>query len=68
MRLRHLALLLALPLLPACKSQKEAAPEAAAVPPATQKSKIGLVLGLGGRGDQSFNDSALRGLEVWASG
>ncbi|MCY1075945.1 BMP family lipoprotein [Archangium lansingense] len=77
MRLRHLALLLALPLLPACKSQKEAppaapakpaAPEAAATPPATQKNKIGLVLGLGGRGDQSFNDSALRGLEMWASG
>lgn len=67
MRLRHLALLLALPLLPACKSQKEA-PPAAAVPPAAQKSKMGLVLGLGGRGDQSFNDSALRGLEVWASG
>ncbi|HEX5754012.1 MAG TPA: BMP family ABC transporter substrate-binding protein [Archangium sp.] len=70
MRLRHLALVLALPLLPACKSQKEAppAPKTAAKAPATQKSRIGLVLGLGGRGDQSFNDSALRGLEVWAAG
>ncbi|HYO72389.1 MAG TPA: BMP family ABC transporter substrate-binding protein [Archangium sp.] len=77
MRLRHLALVLALPLLPACKSQKEAppaaptkpaAPETAAKAPATQKSRIGLVLGLGGRGDQAFNDSALRGLEVWAAG
>jgi basic membrane protein A len=36
------------------------------------KPKAGLVVGLvtdiGGRGDQSFNDSALRGLEVWAAG
>ncbi len=69
MRLRHLALLLALPLLPACKNQKEAPPaKSTANSPAPQKSRIGLVLGLGGRGDQSFNDSALRGLEVWASG
>jgi basic membrane protein A len=29
---------------------------------------VGLVTDLGGRGDQSFNDSALRGLEVWAAG
>ncbi len=32
------------------------------------KRTIGLVTDVGGRGDQSFNDSALRGLEVWASG
>ncbi|PTL76018.1 BMP family protein [Vitiosangium sp. GDMCC 1.1324] len=79
MRLRSLlALFLALSLLPACKSQKEEAPAAPAkpataaaaptAPPAAQKPKIGLVLGLGGRGDQAFNDSALRGLEVWAAG
>ncbi len=77
MRLRLLSLLLALSLVSACKSHKEeaasapvkpAAPAAAAVPPAAQKSRIGLVLGLGGRGDQAFNDSALRGLEMWASG
>jgi basic membrane protein A len=77
MRPRYVSLLLALFLLPACKSQKEetpaapvkpAVPAAAAVPPAPQKSRIGLVLGLGGRGDQAFNDSALRGLEMWASG
>ncbi len=30
--------------------------------------KIGLVTDVGGRGDQSFNDSALRGLEMWAAG
>src|SRR5260370_37990299 len=30
--------------------------------------KVGLVTDIGGRGDQSFNDSALRGLELWAAG
>ncbi|MDO9099897.1 MAG: BMP family ABC transporter substrate-binding protein [Caldisericota bacterium] len=29
--------------------------------------KIGLVTDVGGRGDQSFNDSAMRGLETWAA-
>lgn len=29
---------------------------------------VGLVTDVGGRGDQSFNDSALRGLEAWAAG
>jgi basic membrane protein A len=28
---------------------------------------VGLVTDVGGRGDQSFNDSALRGLEIWAA-
>lgn len=28
---------------------------------------VGLVTDVGGRGDQSFNDSALRGLEAWAA-
>jgi basic membrane protein A len=28
---------------------------------------VGLVTDIGGRGDQSFNDSALRGLESWAA-
>lgn len=32
------------------------------------KTKIGLVSDVGGRGDQSFNDSAIRGLETWAAG
>src|SRR4051812_22490963 len=30
--------------------------------------KIGLVTDVGGRGDQSFNDGALRGVEMWAAG
>src|SRR4051812_43164482 len=30
--------------------------------------KIGLVTDVGGRGDQSFNDGALRGLEAWGAG
>ncbi len=33
-----------------------------------EKIKIGLVTDVGGRGDKSFNDSALRGLENWAAG
>ncbi len=35
-------------------------------PPAT--AVIGLVIDVGGRGDASFNDGALRGLEMWAAG
>jgi basic membrane protein A len=34
----------------------------------TGGTKIGLVTDVGGRGDLSFNDSALRGLENWAAG
>lgn len=37
-------------------------------PPAAKPLVIGLVTDVGGRGDQSFNDSALRGLESWAAG
>ena len=36
--------------------------------PAAGTIKIGIVLDVGGRGDQSFNDGALRGLETWAAG
>lgn len=32
------------------------------------KPKVGVVIDVGGRGDQSFNDGALRGLELWAAG
>ncbi|MBS2026903.1 MAG: BMP family ABC transporter substrate-binding protein [Deltaproteobacteria bacterium] len=39
-----------------------------APPTAPAGIKIGLVSDVGGRGDQSFNDSALRGLETWAGG
>ncbi len=39
-------------------------------PPSNLKGgkTVGLVTDIGGRGDQSFNDSALRGLETWAAG
>jgi basic membrane protein A len=33
-----------------------------------QGRSVGLVSDVAGRGDQSFNDSALRGLELWAAG
>ncbi len=36
--------------------------------PPSLKKTVGLVTDIGGRGDQSFNDSALRGLETWAAG
>ncbi len=39
----------------------------AGAPAANKTFLIGLVTDVGGRGDQSFNDSALRGLEMWAS-
>jgi basic membrane protein A len=71
---RSLSLFICLSLALACKSQKAQPPAPAAAPapvaaaPAPEKPRIGLVLGLGGRGDQSFNDSALRGLELWAGG
>ena len=45
------------------KSSDKAAP-----PAAPAGMTIGLVTDVGGRGDQSFNDSALRGLELWAGG
>lgn len=66
-------------LLGACKKE-EPPPAAPATPPAQQAEakpaeppkakthKIGLVVDLGGRGDHSFNDAALRGLETWAAG
>ncbi|MFN0061105.1 MAG: BMP family protein [Myxococcaceae bacterium] len=41
--------------------------EAASQAPATTLV-VGLVTDTAGRGDQSFNDSALRGLEQWAAG
>jgi basic membrane protein A len=37
-------------------------------PPPVEKIKVGLCTDVGGRGDKSFNDSALRGLENWAAG
>lgn len=49
---------------PACK-KGEAPADAAKAKAAVV---VGLVTDVGGRGDQSFNDSALRGLEAWAAG
>ncbi len=61
--------------LAGCSSKKKeepapspADPSAKAAPPAAKKFIVGLVTDVGGRGDQSFNDSALRGLEAWAAG
>jgi basic membrane protein A len=71
---RGLSVFVVLSLALACKSQKEEPPATAKAPapvaaaPAPERPRIGLVLGLGGRGDQAFNDSALRGLELWAAG
>lgn len=53
-----LAFTLAVTVLTGCGTS---GPEADAI-------RIGLVTDVGGRGDQSFNDSALRGLETWAAG
>ncbi|MHB8877081.1 MAG: BMP family lipoprotein [Myxococcaceae bacterium] len=39
-----------------------------AAPLLPRRPAVGLVTDIGGRGDHSFNDSALRGLELWAAG
>lgn len=49
----------------ACK--KAEGPATPGAPPAAKSRSVGLVTDVGGRGDQSFNDSALRGLELWAA-
>lgn len=63
--MRH-ALLVVLLAFGGCKKSSEPKD-----PKSDVKPKAGLMVGLvtdiGGRGDQSFNDSALRGLEVWAA-
>ncbi|MFY0528435.1 BMP family lipoprotein [Archangium gephyra] len=68
----RLSLLSALVLVSACKKQEETkqetAPANAAAEPKQKTLKIGLVTDVGGRGDHSFNDSALRGLELWGAG
>jgi basic membrane protein A and related proteins len=77
LRLSALALVA---LLGACKKEEPPAPaaptpapqpqaEAKPPPPPTPKTfKVGLVVDVGGRGDHSFNDAALRGLETFAAG
>ncbi|WP_224366751.1 BMP family lipoprotein [Hyalangium versicolor] len=76
LRLSALALVA---LLGACKKEEPPAPAAPAAqpqpqaeakppPPPEQKTfKVGLVVDVGGRGDHSFNDAALRGLETFAA-
>ena len=60
MHLRTLAAGLCVLALAGCKKQTSAKGNATV--------RIGMVTDVGGRGDQSFNDSALRGLELWAAG
>ncbi len=63
MTLARLCLVAALTLA-ACKKD---GPAPDAPKPAPKGLTVGLVTDVGGRGDQSFNDSALRGLEAWAA-
>lgn len=53
-----LALILVVSIFAGCKKPEQK----------VEKVKIGLVTDVGGRGDKSFNDSALRGLEAWGAG
>jgi basic membrane protein A len=76
-RTLRLSVLALAALFGACKKEE---PPAAAKPPAAAEQpkaevkptaktyKVGLVTDVGGRGDNSFNDAALRGLETWAAG
>jgi len=59
--------LLSVALVVAC-SKKDAGQGSSATGRGGALVKVGLVTDIGGRGDQSFNDSALRGLELWAAG
>ncbi len=57
--------------LTACKKDAPAEPKPGPTPtpaPVAKRPIVGLVTDVGGRGDHSFNDSALRGLEAWAAG
>lgn len=51
----------------ACKKDASPVQVKAPKPEALKIPTVGLVTDVGGRGDQSFNDSALRGLEAWAA-
>jgi len=64
---RRAGVLLSVALAFAC-SKKEAGQGSSGTGQSTAPVKVGLVTDIGGRGDQSFNDSALRGLELWAAG
>jgi len=64
MTLARICLIAALA-LSACKKDPAPTPDA---PKPPKGLTVGLVTDVGGRGDQSFNDSALRGLEAWSAG
>jgi basic membrane protein A and related proteins len=64
MTLARLCLVAALALAACKKDPPPATPDA---PRAPKGLTVGLVTDIGGRGDQSFNDSALRGLQAWAA-
>lgn len=64
MTLARICLIAALA-LSACKKGPAPTPDA---PKPPKGLTVGLVTDVGGRGDQSFNDSALRGLEAWSAG
>jgi basic membrane protein A len=64
MTLARICLIAALA-LSACKKDPAPSPDA---PKPPKGLTVGLVTDVGGRGDQSFNDSALRGLEAWSAG
>lgn len=74
MTLRHLQVLALAALVCACSKKKEEAPAAPATAQGSQAAApqksytVGLVIDVGGRGDNSFNDAALRGLELWSAG
>ena len=53
----------ALLLLSTCKKEPTISPAVQEAPQPPKSLTVGLVTDVGGRGDQSFNDSALRGLE-----
>ncbi|MBK7861979.1 MAG: BMP family ABC transporter substrate-binding protein [Archangiaceae bacterium] len=65
---RALALCLTLVSVGSCKKSDEGGGAKPGEKPAEKTIQVGLVTDVGGRGDESFNDAALRGLELWAAG
>lgn len=70
MMLRRLQVFALAALLCACSKKKDepTSPAGQDAPVARKPLTVGLVIDTGGRGDHSFNDAALRGLELWAAG
>src|SRR5260370_3858278 len=64
----RMATAMAIAAVAACVSCKKDAAPIGSPSLKAQGIKVGLVTDVGGRGDQSFNDSALRGLELWSAG